>query len=118
MAEVNTLEVKDGAKPGQRVLELHGPLTVTTLFSFQNALRAETAPVVIIDLTGVPYIDSAGLGALVNGYVSCQKHGRSLVLVGVADRIRNLFKITRVDQLFEMYPSVADAEAKHAAAAS
>jgi len=116
MAEPS-LDVRDGKQPGQRILELHGALTVQTLFPFQNALRAETAPVVIVDLKDVPYIDSAGLGTLVNGYVSCQKHGRKLVLAAVADRIVNLFKITRVDQLFEIHPSVADAEAKSAIAA-
>ena len=55
-----------GAREGQTmILSLKGPLNIHTIFNFQNAVRAETASAVIIDFSGVPFIDSAGLGALV-----------------------------------------------------
>ncbi len=94
----------------QRLIRLQGPLTLTTLFRFQEALRSESSPVTILDLTNVPYIDSAGLGSLVNGYVSHQRHGRRLVLVGVSERVRNLLRITKVEQLFETFATLAQAE--------
>jgi ABC-type transporter Mla MlaB component len=61
------------------VLSLRGPLTLETRSSFQNAVRREDAATMILDLTGVPYIDSSGLGSLVSTHVSCAKSGRRIV---------------------------------------
>ena len=99
-----------------RVIKLEGPLTLSNFFEFQNMVRADSATSLIVDLTGVPYIDSAGIGALVNGYVSHQHAGRTLSLVGVVDRVRTTMGVAHVDKFFPMYQSVAEAEQKAAAA--
>jgi anti-anti-sigma factor len=93
----------------QGVLCLRGPMTAQTVSSFQSAIRYEFAPIVIVDLTEVPYIDSAGLGSLVSAYITCHKSGRQLVLAGVNSRILRLFEITRVESLFLMFPALDDA---------
>ena len=43
---------------------------LATLFQFQAAIRAKDAATLIMDFTGVLYIDSAGIGALVGAYVA------------------------------------------------
>jgi anti-sigma B factor antagonist len=63
----------NGAANGHRILTLRGPLTIHTIFDFQSAVRTEQSPVVIVDLSGVPYVDSAGLGAIVGAHVSAQR---------------------------------------------
>ena len=93
----------------QGVLRLKGPLTYQSLSSFQNAVRREDSGTVILDMTEVPYVDSAGLGSLVSTYVSGQKAGRRVVLTGVNDRVLKLFEITRVEPLFLIFPTVWDA---------
>ena len=105
-----TIEDLDGSRPGQRVLRLKGPVVLSTLFHFQSTLRAKDAPALIIDFTGVPYIDSAGIGALVSAYVTHNKDGRSLALVGVNDRVRNALIVTRVESFFRFFPTPAEAE--------
>lgn len=65
------LEAISGQKPGQRILRLTGPLTLNGLFAFQDALRADPPACLILDLAGVPYMDSAGMGAIINYFVSC-----------------------------------------------
>ena len=65
----------------------------------------------ILDLTAVPYIDSAGIGVLVGAYVSHQKDGRTLALAGVCERIHNSLKVTQVESFFRFFDSPADAEA-------
>ena len=97
-------------KAGQRILRLTGPLLLPSIFEFQSMVRADTSRSLILDLTEVPYIDSAGIGALVGANVTHQKDGRSLALVGVNERVRNALKITRVDQFFQYHRTVADAE--------
>src|SRR6516225_11693221 len=91
------------------VLRLRGPLVGGNLADFQNAIRRENVPTVILDMTGVPYIDSAGLGILVSAYVSRHKSGRRTVLTGVNTRSLHLLEITRMTHLFPIFPSLADA---------
>ena len=104
--EVQRLFADEG---GGGVLRLIGPLTTNNLADFQNAVRREQVPTIILDLSHVPYIDSAGLGSLVGAYVSGLKSGRRIILTGVNERVLNLLEITRMDKLFLIFPSLTDA---------
>ena len=108
----DSLQIDDqpGTLPGQRVLRLDGALVMTTMFEFQAIVRADSSRALIIDFAKVPYVDSAGIGALVGAYVTRQKGGRTLALVSVSDRIHNALKVTRVDQFFRFFDSVSAAE--------
>src|SRR5712692_5275410 len=86
-----------GPKEGQRILRLTGPLVLTTLFDFQSKVRTDASRTLILDFTNVPYVDSAGIGALVGAYVTHQKDGRSLYLSGVNERVQNALKVTHVE---------------------
>jgi anti-sigma B factor antagonist len=99
-----------GPKDGQRILRLTGPLTMSTLFDFQSRVRTDTSHVLMLDFTNVPYVDSAGMGALVGAYVPHQKDGRSLYLIGVNERVQNALKVTRVEQFFRFVDSLTAAE--------
>ena len=105
-----SLQIEDITRNDHRILRLTGPLLLTTFFEFQSTVRANRSRSLIIDFTGVPYIDSAGIGALVGAYVTHQKDERCLSLVGVCTRVRDALKVTRVDQFFNFYDSVDDAE--------
>ncbi len=103
------IESLSGTPRGQGVLFLRGPLTMENVSQFKTAVQREEAPKMILDLSEVPYIDSIGLGSLVSTYVSMQKSGRWMALVGINDRVANLFEITRVQNLFLTFPNVWDA---------
>jgi anti-sigma B factor antagonist len=105
-----SIEDRDGSLPGQRILRLQGPVVLGTLFQFQAAIRAKDSATLIMDFSHVPYIDSAGIGALVGAYVSQNKEGRKLALVGVSDRLITALKVTRVEQFFRFYKSLPEAE--------
>ncbi len=105
-----TVESVAGATQGTRVLRLKGPITLSTFFDFQNLIRSDASPKLILDLTEVPYVDSSGIGCLVNGYISHHMAGGRLILTGVNKRVRETLHETRVEQFFSFYPSVADAE--------
>jgi anti-sigma B factor antagonist len=109
-AETLTLESVPGQAAGSRILRLTGPLTLSGLFDFQGALRNDPPPALILDLTAVPYMDSAGMGAIINYYVAAQRAGRRLIVTGVNGRVLELFKMTKVDCLLTLLPTVADAE--------
>ena len=95
----------EGANPNQHVYALKGPVTLGNLFTLQEALHSH-APMLILDLAGVPFIDSAGIGALVQCYVSRTKQGQRLVLIGPNDMVVKTFRATKVDTLLETYPTL------------
>jgi len=105
-----TIEDLPGSREGIRILRLSGPLNLINLFGFQAKLRADTSRALILDFTGVPLADSAGIGALVGAYVTRQRDGRSLGLVGVNQRIIHALEVTRVNNFFHFYGTVAEAE--------
>ena len=101
----------DGSRAGQRILQMKGPLSLHTVFEFQNVLRAETSPSVIIDFSGVPFIDSAGLGALVGAHISAQKSRRQLYFAAMNTQVITLLEMTRIRSLFTVYSTLQEAEA-------
>ena len=106
----SSTEVRSGAHAGQQVLRATGPITLAIVPEFQAAVRSATGTSLIIDLSQVPFIDSAALGVLVQAYVSCQKAGRRLVLVGLSHRVKALLQMTTLDLLFTTHPTLGDAE--------
>ena len=104
------IEKASGGTPEIQVLKLTGPFTIAGLFDFQAVARNEPAPATIVDLTDVPYMDSAALGSLLGLHVSCQKNGRRYALVGVSDRLKTLFKVAGVDGILVICPTLAGAE--------
>lgn len=92
------------------VLRLTGPLTLGNMFQFQAELRSLQPPALILDLSGTPYMDSAGLGVLMNAYVSAQNHQRKFGLAAVNERVRALLELTRVDTVLRIFPTVEEAE--------
>lgn len=105
------LIIEDVAGPkGERIPRLQGPLMVNNLFDFQAKVRADNSRTLIIDFSNVPYVDSAGIGALVGAYVTHQKDDRRLLLAGVSQRIHNGLQVTRVEHFFRFFDTLADAE--------
>jgi anti-sigma B factor antagonist len=106
-----TYSYTQGKNDGTMVLKLVGPLTLSTIFGFQNELRSMTPQVLILDFSETPYMDSAGLGLVMNSYVSALDHGRKLLLAGVNERVSELFKMTRVQGVLVSFATVEAAEA-------
>ena len=99
-----------GKRDGTTILKLSGPLTISTMFGFQNELRAVKADVLIIDMSETPYMDSAGLGLIMNSHVSAVDRGGKVLLAGVNERVTSLFVMTKVDAVLRSFPTVAEAE--------
>ena len=107
-----SFEVVPGSTADIRIIRLHGPITLANLSIFQKELNAGTEKVTIVDFTESEYIDSAGLGALLNYYVSSKRRGRFLLrLVAVNYRVAELLKLTSAHTLIKAYDSIEAAEA-------
>jgi anti-sigma B factor antagonist len=107
---IETLTIETREDAGCRILKLDGPLVLRTLFEFQDAIRAPNPNHLILDLSGVEYMDSAGLGAILEAHVSYQRRGKHVVLIAVAPRIETLFEVTHTDQILVRRATLEEAK--------
>ncbi len=115
---MDEIRIRDAAGPdGTRVIYLEGPLTLNTLFEFQSAVRKEPPGSLILELSQVPYMDSAGLGAVLGAYASCQRHGCKFALANVSSRVNTLLQVAKVDLLVPRFDTVEAAAAQFRAKA-
>ena len=63
----------------------------------------------LVDLSGVAYVDSAGLGELVQAYATTKKRGGSLKLLNVTKRLRDLLVVTKLLTVFDTFDNEAAA---------
>lgn len=103
------LEIQREASGEAVVFRLHGPLLLGNFFSFQSMVRSDQSNLLIVDMADVPYIDSAGIGCLVGAHVSREHSGRKLIIAGATERLLNMLKATKVDQLFTIVATVDEA---------
>ncbi len=99
-----------GATGSTTILRLKGPLTLSTLFLLQDNLREIPDADTVIDVTEVPYIDSAGLGTILSRWSHTQRTGHKFAVTGVSPRIEVLLEITKVNTLLPMFKTPEDAD--------
>jgi anti-sigma B factor antagonist len=95
------------------VLDLKGKITLgegdELLKDKVNSLVNQGQKKIVLNLAGVPYIDSAGLGEVVRTYTTVSRQGGSLKLLNLTKRITDLLSITKLLTVFDTYDSEADA---------
>ena len=78
---------------------------------FKDAVRSETAPStrrLVLDLSQVGFIDSSGLGSIVAALKQLDD-GQTLDLAGLTPAVDKVFRLTRMDTVFGIYPDVSSA---------
>ena len=89
-----------------------GKLSIETVNEFLPRLRAESAQSVILDLNGVSFLDSAGVGALVSIFVSRRSQGKEFGLAALQAQAQAVVTVAGLQNLLPIYKSVEDASAK------
>ena len=110
MATALTVDKDKGSRPEVQVLRLHGPLLIGNVPVFLHAAYEGESPVIIVDFADVSYMDSAGLGAVLQVYRHQQHHARKLALAGLNQRVLALMQLTRTNQIVAVYDTVEAAE--------
>jgi len=96
------------------IVTVQGQLVVTNRQEFKQMVldaMEQGARTVVVDFADASYIDSSGLGALVSLSRRLRDAGGDLRLVGLSDELRTLFELTRLDALFPLFATRADAMA-------
>jgi len=71
----------------------------------------DNAKKIIFDMTGITAVDSTGIGILVLSQGKIVKEGGTLHIAGATDFVKDVFRMTSVDKLIHLYPTVAEAVA-------
>ena len=95
------------------ILDLKGKITLgegdELLKDKVNSLVNQGHRKILLNLGGVPYIDSAGLGEIVRTYTTVSRQGGSLKLLNLTKRITDLLSITKLLTVFETFDSESEA---------
>jgi len=106
------LRLETSDRDGATVLSAHGEIDVATAPQLRQQiveLASESSAPLVIDLEGVDFLDSTGLGVLVSGLKRFRTLGSDVLLVATRPRILKVFEITGLTQVFSIHPTVEDA---------
>lgn len=99
-------------KEQPNVLPLEGEIDLHVSPEVAESLRtmiAKKPKRVVVDLSRVPYLDSSGLAVLIEGMQNIQEYGGKFALAGVQESVQHIFEIARLDQVFQIFPTVDEA---------
>ena len=115
------MQIEERAVGDVVVLDLKGRITLgdgdQLLKDKVNSLVNQGHKRIVLNLTGVPYIDSAGLGEIVGSYTTVSRQGGSLKLLNLTKKITDLLAITKLLTVFETFDSEDEAVRSFSASA-
>src|SRR5262249_28839611 len=108
------LEKQAATNGDSLVTRLSGKLSLETVNQFVSTMRPEPAAHLVLDMSGLSFLDSAGVGALVSLFVSRRNHGKTLALAGLTQQGSAVMQVSGLMKLIPIFPSVPDALANKA----
>jgi anti-sigma B factor antagonist len=107
------LTVKPRAAGDVAILDLSGAVRIgegsVALRDGIRKLVDEGKNKILLNLGGVKYIDSTGIGELIANYTTVSRQGGQLKLLNLTDRVQNLLVITKLVTVFDSYDNEAEA---------
>jgi anti-sigma B factor antagonist len=107
------LDVKERQAGDVTILDLSGDVRIGEgAISLRDSIRNladQGKKNVLLNLAGVKYMDSTGVGELIANYTTIKRQGGHLKLLNLTDRIQNLLVITKLLTVFDSYDNEAEA---------
>jgi anti-sigma B factor antagonist len=107
------LEVKERQAGDVTILDMRGAVRIGEgSIDLRDAIRrlaGEGNKKVLLNLAGVNYVDSSGIGELIANYTTISRQGGQLKLLNLTDRIQNLLVITKLLTVFDAFDNEAEA---------
>ena len=94
------------------IIEVQGEVDLYTSPRMREAIvqtASAKAPTVVVDLSGVGYMDSSGVATLVEGLQLSRGYGGAFRLAGLGGAVREVFKFAKLEKVFEIYPDATRA---------
>ena len=107
------LDVKERQAGDVTILDMTGDVRIGEgAISLRDSIRTladQGRKKVLLNLAGVKYMDSTGVGELIANYTTIKRQGGQLKLLNLTDRIQNLLVITKLLTVFDSYDNEAEA---------
>jgi len=107
------LDLKERQAGDVTILDLTGEVRIgdssVALRESVRSLADQGKKKLLLNLAGVKYIDSSGIGELIANYTTVSRQGGQLKLLNLTDRIQNLLVITKLLTVFDSYDNEAEA---------
>jgi anti-sigma B factor antagonist len=108
------LEKLPASDASHLVTRLTGKLSLETVHNFIQTLRPEPTAHLILDMSGVSFLDSAGVGALVQIFVHRRSKGQTFALSGLTKQGNAVMQVAGLTKLLPIHASVEEALAQRA----
>jgi anti-anti-sigma factor len=108
------LTVTTEQAPGAAIVHVVGDVSAMNIDAFRSGIAeaiAKKPGKVVIDLAQTTFLSSPGLAVLVQALQLSQRGGCRLVLAGANERVRGIFEIARLTEVFSIVPTVEEAVA-------
>jgi anti-sigma B factor antagonist len=105
------LEKQATSNDSMAIYNATGKLSLETVNEFITKMRAETAQYLVLNLGGVSFLDSAGVGALVSLFVSRRNHGKVFALAALSQQSSAVVTVAGLQNLLPVYKTVEEAAA-------
>jgi anti-sigma B factor antagonist len=100
------LEKLSSSDEGNLVTRLNGKLSLETVHNFIQTLRPEPTAHLVLDMSGVSFLDSAGVGALVSLFVHRRNIGKSFAIAGLTQQGMAVLQVAGLVKLLPNFPTV------------
>ncbi len=95
------------------VVTIEGQIRISTQSEFEeffnHLMEEESNHQVILNMSGIKYINSAGIGMIVDSFRNFKENGGRLVLCSLISDIEKLFEVTKLNRCIEIYPTEEEA---------
>src|ERR1035437_4613397 len=95
--------------PSAMVVRIEGSASIGVADKLRirlEKLASEQSPLVVLDLTGLDFICSLGLGAIISMHVKSRHHSGQIRLVNPQPAVRQILETTRLTKLFPVFPTI------------
>ena len=106
------MQITERADQNIPVICISGDVDLETSPQLRDFLKPKSSaktPALLLDFGGVNYIDSSGLATLIEYFQAVQSFKGRLALASLSPRVKNVFEIVRLEQIFSIHPDVPTA---------
>jgi anti-sigma B factor antagonist len=113
MITIEAMHFIEAGDPRARIVKLAGEIDLQHSPKLRQLLQhkvVERPSILLLDFTEVTYIDSSGLATLVEYYKNARPYSGRLAVAGLSNRVRSIFELVRLGEIFGVYTTVSEAE--------
>ena len=107
-----------GSEGKATILRLRGPFTIATLFTLEDSFRQVGCVDTVIDISEVPFLDSAALGAVLSHWAYAQRAGHKFAMTGASPHVEALLEVTKMNSILPTFRTAEQADRSFAGEAS